>query len=46
MTVTRSCILAPGGLVIMHDKEVLGAIAVSGVPNRQGDEACAKAGLD
>jgi uncharacterized protein GlcG (DUF336 family) len=39
-------ILAPGGLVIMRDKEVLGAIAVSGVPNRQGDEACAKAGLE
>ncbi len=39
-------ILAPGGVVIMHDKEVLGAIAVSGVPNRVGDEACAKAGLD
>jgi uncharacterized protein GlcG (DUF336 family) len=39
-------ILAPGGVVIMKDKEVLGAISVSGVPNRQGDEVCAKAGLE
>jgi uncharacterized protein GlcG (DUF336 family) len=41
-------ILAPGGVVIMggaDGKELLGSIAVSGVPNRQGDEACAKAGL-
>ncbi len=41
-------ILAPGGVVILggaDGKELLGAIAVSGVPNRQGDEACAKAGL-
>lgn len=38
-------ILAPGGVVILKDQEVLGAIAVSGVPNRQGDEVCAKAGL-
>jgi uncharacterized protein GlcG (DUF336 family) len=39
-------VLAPGGMVIKKDKEVLGGIAVSGVPNRQGDEVCAKAGLD
>lgn len=38
-------ILAPGGVVILKDNEVLGAIAVSGVPNRQGDEVCAKSGL-
>lgn len=41
-------ILAPGGVAIMggaDGKELLGAISVSGVPNRQGDEACAKAGL-
>lgn len=41
-------ILAPGGVVIMggaDGKELLGAISVSGVPNRQGDEVCAKAGL-
>jgi uncharacterized protein GlcG (DUF336 family) len=39
-------ILAPGGIVIKHDNEVIGGIAVSGVPNRVGDEVCAKAGLD
>jgi uncharacterized protein GlcG (DUF336 family) len=41
-------ILAAGGVVIMggaDGKELLGSIAVSGVPNRQGDEVCAKAGL-
>ena len=41
-------ILAPGGVAIMggaEGKELLGAISVSGVPNRQGDEVCAKAGL-
>ncbi|MGH7087532.1 MAG: GlcG/HbpS family heme-binding protein [Stellaceae bacterium] len=38
-------ILAPGGVVIMEGKEVIGAIAVSGVPNPTGDEVCAKAGL-
>lgn len=41
-------ILAPGGVAIMggaDGKELLGAISVSGVPNRQGDEVCAKAGL-
>jgi len=41
-------ILAPGGVVILggtDGKELLGSIAVSGVPNRQGDEVCAKAGL-
>ena len=46
VTKLPNLILAPGGVVIMKDKEVLGAIAVSGVPNRTGDEACAKAGLD
>jgi uncharacterized protein GlcG (DUF336 family) len=41
-------ILAPGGVAIMggaDGKDLLGAISVSGVPNRQGDEVCAKAGL-
>ncbi len=40
-------VLAPGGVPIVSadGKEVLGAISVSGVPNAQGDEACAKAGL-
>jgi uncharacterized protein GlcG (DUF336 family) len=41
-------ILAAGGVVILggaDGKELLGSIAVSGVPNRTGDEACAKAGL-
>jgi uncharacterized protein GlcG (DUF336 family) len=41
-------ILAPGGVVILggaDGKELLGAISVSGVPNPQGDEVCAKAGL-
>ena len=39
-------ILAPGGVVIKHGEEILGAISVSGVPNRTGDEACANAGLE
>jgi uncharacterized protein GlcG (DUF336 family) len=34
-----------GGLPIVVDKEVIGAIAVSGGPNWDMDEACAKAGL-
>lgn len=41
-------ILASGGVVILggaDNKELLGAIAVSGVPNSTGDEVCAKAGL-
>jgi uncharacterized protein GlcG (DUF336 family) len=46
ITKLPNLILAPGGVVILHDKEVIGAIAGSGVPNRTGDEVCAKAGLD
>jgi len=40
-------VLANGGVVILgpDGKEVLGGIAVSGVPNPTGDEACAKAGI-
>jgi uncharacterized protein GlcG (DUF336 family) len=41
-------VLAPGGVAIfggVDGKELLGAIAVSGVPNHQGDEICAKTGL-
>jgi uncharacterized protein GlcG (DUF336 family) len=41
-------VLAPGGVAIFggpDGKELLGAIAVSGVPNHQGDEVCAKTGL-
>jgi uncharacterized protein GlcG (DUF336 family) len=40
-------ILASGGVPILgaDGKELLGAIAVSGVPNSTGDEACARAGL-
>ena len=34
-----------GGLPIVVDKEVIGAIAVSGAPGWDMDEACAKAGL-
>ncbi|MDP9112230.1 MAG: heme-binding protein [Acidobacteriota bacterium] len=34
-----------GGLPIIVDKEVIGAIAVSGAPGWDMDEACAKAGL-
>ncbi len=45
ITKLPNLILANGGVVILHDKELLGAIAVSGVPNATGDEACAKAGL-
>ena len=35
-----------GGLPIMAGTEVIGAIAVSGGPNWDADEACSKAGLD
>jgi uncharacterized protein GlcG (DUF336 family) len=45
ITKLPNLILANGGVVILRDKEVLGAIGVSGVPNATGDEACAKAGL-
>jgi uncharacterized protein GlcG (DUF336 family) len=41
-------ILSSGAVVIMggaDGKELLGAIASSGVPNSTGDEVCAKAGL-
>ena len=34
-----------GGIPIVVDKEVIGAIAVSGAPGWDMDEACAKAGL-
>lgn len=34
-----------GGIPIIVDKETIGAIAVSGGPNWDEDEACAKAGL-
>jgi uncharacterized protein GlcG (DUF336 family) len=34
-----------GGLPIMVDKDTIGAIAVSGGPNWDEDEACAKAGI-
>lgn len=45
ITKEPNLILAPGGVVIIKDKEILGAIAVSGVPNAVGDEVCAKAGF-
>jgi uncharacterized protein GlcG (DUF336 family) len=35
-----------GGLPIMVGKEVIGAIAVSGAPGWDMDEACSKAGVD
>ncbi len=35
-----------GGLPIIVDKDVIGAIAVSGAPGWDNDEACSKAGLD
>lgn len=35
-----------GGLPIIVDKDTIGAIAVSGAPGWDMDEACAKAGLD
>jgi len=34
-----------GGIPIMVGKDVIGAIAVSGAPGWENDEACAKAGL-
>lgn len=34
-----------GGIPIFAGKEVIGAIAVSGAPGWDQDEACAKAGL-
>jgi uncharacterized protein GlcG (DUF336 family) len=35
-----------GGLPIMSGSEMVGAIAVSGAPGGENDEACAQAGLD
>jgi uncharacterized protein GlcG (DUF336 family) len=37
---------AQGGLPIVVDGEVIGAVAVSGAPGGDKDEACAKAGID
>lgn len=37
---------ARGGLPIIVDGDTLGAVAVSGLPGGDKDEACAKAGLD
>jgi uncharacterized protein GlcG (DUF336 family) len=34
-----------GGLPILVGREVIGAVAVSGAPGWEMDEACAKAGL-
>ena len=39
-------IAAQGGLPIVVDGDTLGAVAVSGSPGGDKDEACAKAGLD
>jgi len=37
---------AQGGLPVVVDGDVIGAVAVSGSPGGDKDEACAKAGLD
>jgi uncharacterized protein GlcG (DUF336 family) len=37
---------AQGGLPIIVDGDTIGAVAVSGSPGGEKDEACAKAGLD
>jgi uncharacterized protein GlcG (DUF336 family) len=37
---------AEGGLPIIVDGDTIGAVAVSGSPGGEKDEACAKAGLD
>lgn len=37
---------AQGGLPVMLDGDTLGAVAVSGAPGGDRDEACAQAGLD
>ncbi len=42
----RDVIAAQGGLPIIVDGDVIGAVAVSGSPGGDKDEACAKAGLD
>ena len=42
----REVIGAQGGLPILVDGDVIGAVAVSGSPGGDKDEACAKAGLD
>ena len=39
-------IAAQGGLPVIVDGDVIGAVAVSGSPGGDKDEACAKAGLD
>ena len=38
--------LIPGGLRIKVGNEVIGGVGVGGAPAKDGDEACAKAGLD
>ncbi len=39
-------IFRAGGLTIKYGDEVIGSIGVGGAPSADGDEACAKAGLD
>jgi uncharacterized protein GlcG (DUF336 family) len=42
----REVLGAQGGLPVVVDGDVIGAVAVSGSPGGDKDEACAKAGLD
>ena len=42
----RHVMAAQGGLPIMVGEDTIGAVAVSGSPGGEKDEACAKAGLD
>jgi uncharacterized protein GlcG (DUF336 family) len=39
-------VLAVGGVMIDVAGDIYGAIGVSGAPNGEADERCAKAGLD
>ncbi len=39
-------ILAPGGVVIVFNREIIGAIGASGSPYGAKDEACARAGAE
>jgi len=42
----RDVIATQGGLPVVVDGDVIGAVAVSGSPGGDKDETCAKAGLD
>jgi uncharacterized protein GlcG (DUF336 family) len=42
----RGALLVGGGLPVRVEDEVIGAVGVSGAPNAQADEECARAGIE